>query len=1216
MREQEAKGEDAMANDTFNGAFGSDWFNVINWLPAQPGTFDDAFITDLVSAVIDGNNGSLASVNSIEVGGGGNGNMLTVDNGAELDVGTQISIDTGFTNALVVNSGGIVKVANGTGTIILGATVAAGSAGFGDLIFGGLPTFLGGAGPSAFGAGAVDANVVLNTFSSRVIFDATDSLTYSGVISGPGLEVDQNGTGTVTLTGASTYSGATNITGGVLEVDGTGTLGTGAVTLTNATLTFNQTNTYHINNTISGSGLVNFVGTGVSVIGADNSYSGTTIISNGIVQVGDSGSTGSLGSGLIIDNGAIYFAHTNAFVFANSILGSGGVQQFAGTATLSGSNTYTGGTFVNAGVLQAGAAGAFSSFSAFNISSGAFLDLAGFSESIGALSGAGTVNNSSFTGATLTEINSASSTFSGLIQNGLGVLSISKLGAGTLILSSANTYTGTTTISAGTLQIGSGGTTGTTGTGAITDNAALSYNRSGNLSVGQAISGSGSVSFSGGGVFTLTGSNTYQGVTTIGSGTIVSVSNNLTIGSLGTGAVTDNGELDLARSDTTTVANAISGSGAVKQIYGVTTLTGANSYTGATTVTSGTLQIGNGGTTGTLGTGAVTNNATLTFNRSNTYTIGNAISGSGAVNFNGTASAFYQFTANNSYGGPTTIAAGVSLSVGDGQSGHGGTLGSSAVTDNGVLYLDRFGANTFANSISGAGSVIQYTGTATMTGANSYSGGTTVHAGTLIAGATNTLGSGAVTVNAQTTLDLDGFSESVASAANSGTVTESTGTSTLTAVSLTNNGVLSSTGGSLFINSAVSGTGSAVISGGGFLGFFNAFNQNVAFQGAGTLGLSQAYGGVISNFATGANVDLTNVSFAAGEHMVFQSIANGVQTYALADSGNNVLATLSFSGHYSANLFQVQQDSATGALISLVAPPTPAVSDYDPNGVSDLLWQNQSTGDVYEWQMSSGQQSGNIYLGNLSGWSDVGAGYFYGAGAAAGLLWQNQSTGDVYEWQMSGGQHTGTDVYLGNLSGWSEAGVGDFNGDGASDLLWQNNSTGDVYEWQMSGGQHTGTDVYIGNLAGWKEAGVGDFYGNGGRDLLWQNQSTGDVYEWQMSGGQHSGSDVYLGNLSGWSEVGVGDFYGNGTSDLLWQNKSTGDVYEWQMSSGQHTGNDVYLGNLSGWGVVGTGDYTGNGVSNIIWQNQSSGATYEWTMTNGQHTGDIFLGNVTGWSGK
>src|SRR5262249_29412792 len=128
---------------------------------------------------------------------------------------------------------------------------------------------------------------------------------------------------------------------------------------------------------------------------------------------------------------------------------------------------------------------------------------------------------------------------------------------------------------------------------------------------------------------TLSGSNTYSGATTISAGTL-QIGDGGTSGTLGTGAVTNNGALSLVRSDVTTVVNAISGTGNLVQGgSGTSILTGNNSYSGTTTISAGTLQIGNGGTTGSLGSGAVTNNGTLSFNRSNSMTVSNAISGAG-----------------------------------------------------------------------------------------------------------------------------------------------------------------------------------------------------------------------------------------------------------------------------------------------------------------------------------------------------------------------------------------------------------------------------------------------------------------------------------------------------------------------------------------------------------------------------------------------------------
>ena len=91
-------------------------------------------------------------------------------------------------------------------------------------------------------------------------------------------------------------------------------------------------------------------------------------------------------------------------------------------------------------------------------------------------------------------------------------------GLGTLIFTGTNTYTGGTTISTGTLQIGNGGTTGSVA-GNIVDNSALVFNRSNALTYAGVISGTGSLTQVGAGTTTLTGANTYTGGTTISAGT-------------------------------------------------------------------------------------------------------------------------------------------------------------------------------------------------------------------------------------------------------------------------------------------------------------------------------------------------------------------------------------------------------------------------------------------------------------------------------------------------------------------------------------------------------------------------------------------------------------------------------------------------------------------------------------------------------------------------
>jgi hypothetical protein len=381
------------------------------------------------------------------------------------------------------------------------------------------------------------------------------------------------------------------------------------------------------------------------------------------------------------------------------------------------------------------------------------------------------------------------------------------------------------------------------------------------------------------------------------------------------------------------------------------------------------------------------------------------------------------------------------------------------------------------------------------------------------------------------------------------------------------------------------------------------------------------YGGAGKEMIEGPSADLHGVTLinahvgdffqfddAASIGATFYDQATGVLTvaYDVAGGGYGV-AQIHLPAGMAASFGVSYATEGSGVVVTIEAAPR---DNFYGDGASDVLWQEQSTGQTYEWRITNGNLVSYASFGQLGGWEIVGSGDFTGNGVSD-ILWQNQATGDVYEWMMSNGQPSGS-AYLGNLTGWNEIGVGAFQGAGTDDLLWQNQSTGDVYEWQMSSGQHVGNDIYLGNLSGWSEIGVGDFTGNGTSDLLWQNQSTGDVYEWTMSNGRQTGS-IYLGNLAGWSEIGVGDFQGNGTSDLLWQNQSTGDVYEWTMSNGQHTGDDVYLGALSGWQVAGIGDYRGNGVDGVLWQNQANGDVWEWTMAGGQHvTGiDVFLGNFS-----
>ena len=192
-----------------------------------------------------------------------------------------------------------------------------------------------------------------------------------------------------------------------------------------------------------------------------------------------------------------------------------------GTFTLSGTNTYSGATNIKSGTLAGGATNAFSPNSAFIVAAGAYLDVGGFSQTIGSLAGAGTVTNSGVSSpATLTAGgNNTSTTFSGVIQDGTSAMALTKIGTGTLTLAGANTYGGGTTISAGTLALGDGGTTGSV-TGSIIDNGTLAINHSNTFTLGAGVSGSGGLAQIGSGTTVVTATEAYSGTTSVNAGVL------------------------------------------------------------------------------------------------------------------------------------------------------------------------------------------------------------------------------------------------------------------------------------------------------------------------------------------------------------------------------------------------------------------------------------------------------------------------------------------------------------------------------------------------------------------------------------------------------------------------------------------------------------------------------------------------------------------------
>ncbi|TAE89987.1 MAG: hypothetical protein EAZ81_11540, partial [Verrucomicrobia bacterium] len=422
------------------------------------------------------------------------------------------------------------------------------------------------------------------------------------------------------------------------------------------------------------------------------------------------------------------------------------------------SNTYAGNTSIVRGILRLGKNDALNTATTLDVdfanavSDAATFDMAGFNQTIAGLidtattSINGLITNSAATTTSTLTVNQATDTvYDGTIQNGAGSVALTKSGSGSLTLNGANNFTGGTTVSAGTLRVGNATALGgNSGAVSVTSGAVLDLN-------GTTMTGTNALTLNGTGITSagaLTNSSataaTYAGLVNLGSSSsIVAGAGNITLSNAGT--ITGSGfGLTVGGAFNTTI-NSIIGTGSgslIKQDAGVLTLTGANSYTGGTTISAGTLRVGNatalGGNAGAV---SVSSGAVLDLN-------GTTMTGTNALTLNGTginsAGALINSSATAAtYAGLVSLGSSSSIIAGSGNI----TLSNAGTITGAGLGLTVGGAsNTTINSIIGTGSgslIKQDAGVLTLTGANSYTGGTTLSAGTLVVGNASALGSAA-----------------------------------------------------------------------------------------------------------------------------------------------------------------------------------------------------------------------------------------------------------------------------------------------------------------------------------------------------------------------------------------------------------------------------------------------------------------------------------------
>ena len=687
-------------------------------------------------------------------------------------------------------------------------------------------------------------NLNYSVSGSNGIVDSTNGATTLAV----------NGNGRVTISTSNSYSGGTTVSSGTLQVGNAAALGTGSVaanggvldlggfsplvtsfsgasgTITNSgtstsVLTVSQTTATVFSGVLidgpTGQVALAKAGSGMLTLVSSNGYSGGTTISGGVLNINDDTSLGQQSGALAFtgNGGTLQFANAitvnrninlssgvGAFdtqtlvsptTIAGTISGSGGLAKFGSSVlALTASNTYTGGTTISGGVLN------INDDTSLGQQSGAlaFTGNGGTLQFANAITVSRNINLSSGVGAFDTQTLFSPTTIAGTISGSGGLANV---GSSLLVLTASNTYTGPTTVSAGSLQIGNGGSGEflASPTVNVASGATLTFAHSDALTYAGTISGNGAVTELGPGILTLSGSANFSGATTISSGTANMSGSSLLVGAIGgngtlivSGSVSTN---DGASGVASTVSNVLLTNGGQLQQFGDL---GTTSSAGTLTITGGSLvqrlftrsiydstfvqggfQIGqpgnsngfvfqggqgqvfdlgggsptitfNGGTSpGTIastiqnGTFVKAGSGTIVLTGTNTYTGGTFING-GILNVNSDAAL-----------GPDSGALNFPTATGTFQFSVPFTLPASrTVNTTATATFDTqtlTGVSTIASVISGSGAFTK-TGSASpanpspllLSGSNTFTGNVTINVGNLIINNSLALGSGTKTI--------------------------------------------------------------------------------------------------------------------------------------------------------------------------------------------------------------------------------------------------------------------------------------------------------------------------------------------------------------------------------------------------------------------------------------------------------------------------------------
>jgi len=723
------------------------------------------------------------------------------------------------------------------------------------------------------------------------------------------------------------------------------------------------------------------VGSGRLILTATNSYTGTTYVTAGVLQLGDNGpsNTGSV-AGNIANSGEVVISRNGPMTYSGIISGGiepneGGIVSLAGTSdlTLSGANTYTGVTNVNDGILRLSNNGSISTSANVNIGTGTFdiSQAANGGSSIRSISGSGSVN----LGNNTLTVSAAAGTYAGVISGDGGLT----LRGGTLLLNNANTFTGNTTLLGGAIQltdftpmgdptrIGSVAGQIVTGIGADAGRLVLNYSTAVDPILANNISGTGVLEKQGAGIVHLTGNATHTGGTLIRGGALrigASGTTGSLAGNVDTGIGPNFGRLEFWRSNDYTFAGNIFGTGSLSQKgTGRLTLTANSSHVGGTEISSGTLAVGNGGATGTLsGNVSTATGSTLAFNRDATSVLNftGIVSGAGNVRQEGTGTT--KLTATQTYTGTTNIANGTLALQGNGSISQTSllTIGADGVFDiaattNGTsvnrlgglgsvvlgdqtLVIGQAANDIYSGIISGNGGVTIADGSQKFEGANSYAGLTTIGSGASLAiGGANGAVAGNILNTGNLTFNHDGGVHSYAgSISGTGNLLKANNGTLVLAGANNYTGATNVVGGTLRVDGSLTGSTVNVASGATLAGGTQYDDDGVAINGTGLINgaVTIQNGGVLN---AGSDLKISTLTLLAGSTTNFSVatpdvISSALNSRVIVTNGLSLDGTLNVSvaksGYY--RLFSAGSITGDFSDINVTSStPTQIIRDYN-----------------------------------------------------------------------------------------------------------------------------------------------------------------------------------------------------------------------------------------------------------------------------------------------